>query len=178
VSLDRNCRFLTYVLRHHPDAAGVTLDDQGWVDVDVLLEGCRTHGHSLTREQLDEIVATNNKRRFAYSEDGRRIRASQGHSVKVDLGYEATEPPHFLYHGTVNHALPAIRTEGLKRMSRHHVHLSGDESTAKIVGERRGEPVVLIVQAIAMHRAGHTFYRSANGVWLTDHVPPEYIFEP
>ena len=134
----RTSRFLSLVLRHQPAAAGVTLDEGGWAEVELLLRGCSEHGHPLSRSELEEVVATNPKRRFALSDDGRRIRASQGHSVEVELGYEPAEPPEVLFHGTVQHLLPAIRAQGLRRMERHHVHLSPDEATARVVGARRG----------------------------------------
>ncbi len=168
-------KFLSWALRHRPDAIGITLDAAGWTDVEALLAAARAHGRPLTRELLERIVAESPKRRFALSEDGRRIRASQGHSVEVALGYAPAEPPEVLFHGTVARALPAIRAEGLQRMSRHHVHLSADEATARGVGGRRGAPVVLRVAAGRMRRDGFIFYRSANGVWLTERVPPEYV---
>lgn len=168
-------KFLSLVLRHQPEVAGVTLDAAGWVDVNVLLRGCAASGKRLSRAELDELVATSPKQRFAFSDDGLRIRASQGHSAEVELGLEPTEPPDVLFHGTVAAALPAIREQGLQRMARHHVHLSADEATARAVGGRRGKPVLLRVDARAMRAAGCVFYRSANGVWLADQVAPEFI---
>lgn len=171
-------KFLSWVLRHRPDAIGITLDDAGWTDIDALLAQARANGRPLTNELLKRIVAESPKQRFALSEDGRRIRASQGHSVEVELGYEPTPPPDVLFHGSVARNIAAIRTDGLRKMSRHHVHLSPDEATARSVGGRRGKPVILRVAAGRMHREGHIFFRSANGVWLTEHVPPEYIEFP
>jgi putative RNA 2'-phosphotransferase len=171
-------KFLSFVLRHQPDAAGIHLDAQGWVAIDELLDGCRKHGHALTREMLDEIVAKSSKRRLAISEDGMRIRASQGHSIEVDLGYQPVTPPELLFHGTVARHLDAIRAQGLKRMQRHHVHLSPDTATATAVGQRHGRPVILRILAGEMARQGHQFYLSANGVWLTDEVPAAYIEFP
>ena len=168
-------KLLSYVLRHDPGRFGLSLGAGGWVSIDDLLVRCREHGRPITREQLDHLVATNSKRRFAISEDGTMIRASQGHSVAVDLGLAALEPPEVLYHGTVAPSLPAIRAEGLRKMERQHVHLSPDPETARVVGQRRGSPVVLRIAAAAMHRAGHVFHCADNGVWLTDHVPPSYI---
>lgn len=168
-------RFLSLVLRHQPGAAGVALDANGWVAVDALLDGARRANRAITLEELREIVETNDKRRFALSEDGRRIRASQGHSVAVDIGMPPAEPPEFLYHGTVERFLAAILVEGLCKMARQHVHLSADRKTAARVGQRRGKPVILRVAAAAMRRAGATFYLSENGVWLTDQVAPEFL---
>jgi putative RNA 2'-phosphotransferase len=168
-------RHLSYVLRHRPDSIGIVLDAGGWVLVDDLLSALVRTGVSISRAQLERVVAENEKQRFALSGDGMRIRASQGHSVPVQLGYQTAEPPEILYHGTVARFLEAIRRDGLHRGRRHHVHLSADRSTATVVGARRGEAVVLNVRASEMHRSGHRFFRSANGVWLTDAVPAEYI---
>lgn len=173
----RTSKFLSLVLRHDPARIGIHLDDAGWTDVAALLAASAAHGVIITREELFEIVASSDKQRFALSDDRTQIRANQGHSVPVELGLPAVEPPTSLYHGTVAAALDSIREKGLVKGSRHHVHLSADVETATKVGKRRGAPVILIVQAEAMAAAGHTFYRSENGVWLTDHVPPEYILE-
>jgi putative RNA 2'-phosphotransferase len=174
----RLSRFLSLVLRHKPETIGIALDREGWVAVDTLLVQCRAHGKDISRSVLDDIVATNPKRRFAFSHDGARIRANQGHSVEVELGYQPQPPPDLLFHGTIAAVLPAIRTDGLSRMQRHHVHLSADAATATQVGGRRGPPVVLRVLAGRMRADGHTFYLSANGVWLTEAVPPAYIEFP
>lgn len=171
-------KFLSYALRHRPDRVGLTLDDGGWALVDNLLEACRRHGHPISRDELEDVVATNEKKRFSFSDDGRRIRANQGHSVPVELGLEPVEPPELLYHGTVARFLDSIRQEGLTRGKRHHVHLSPDEATARRVGQRRGRPVILVVESGRMHRDGREFLLSANGVWLTDWVPPEYLRFP
>ena len=168
-------KFLSYVLRHEPGAIGLALDAAGWVEVDALLAACASHGRTLSRAEVEAIVATSPKRRFALSEDGRRIRANQGHSTAVDLGYEPATPPAILFHGTVRRVLPAIREAGLLRMERHHVHLSPDEATARRVGGRRGKPVILRVAARAMHDAGHVFFRTPNDVWLTEAVPPTFL---
>lgn len=173
--LVKTSKFLSYVLRHRPDELGLTLDPNGWVDVALLLERCGARGRPITREHLDDVVRENPKRRFALSADGARIRASQGHSVEVELAYDPASPPATLFHGTPGAALPAIRAEGLSKMARHHVHLSAETATARAVGGRRGKPVVLMVDAARMHADGHVFYLSANGVWLTDRVPPEYL---
>ncbi len=171
-------KFLSLVLRHHPEAIGVTLDAEGWIDVDRLLAACSRHGKAISREQLDEVVRTNDKRRFSFSADGLRIRANQGHSVAVDLGLVSVEPPDLLYHGTVARFLPSIRQEGLVRGTRHHVHLSPDAETADRVGRRRGSPVVLVVEAGRMSGDGYPFFRSENNVWLTEAVPPGYLRIP
>ncbi len=161
---------LSYVLRHRPDSVGLTLDEAGWVDVEALLAALR-----ISRAELDHVVATNDKRRFAFDRTGTRIRASQGHSHPVELGYEAAAPPAELFHGTVERFLPAIRAEGLGSGNRHAVHLSADAATARAVGARRGRPVVLRVDAAALAATGVRFTRSANGVWLVAAVPPEYL---
>ena len=171
----RTSKFLSYVLRHRPDSIGITLDENGWVEIDELLAAAQRHEKELSRTRLERIVATSDKRRFAISGDGQRIRANQGHSVSVDLDLTPAVPPKLLYHGTVERFLDSIRAQGLIRGSRHHVHLSPDEKTAQKVGSRRGKPVILIVEAAQMHEAGHTFFRSANDVWLTDEVPPKFL---
>jgi putative RNA 2'-phosphotransferase len=173
----RISKFLSLVLRHRPDKIGLALDPAGWVEIDLLLAALARSGMRLTREELEHVVATDDKRRYAVSEDGRRIRASQGHSVEVALGYVPAEPPEILYHGTAERNLPSIRVQGLVKGRRHHVHLSADRETAIRVGQRYGRPVVLCVRAGAMHGDGHSFYRSDNGVWLTDEVPPAYLAE-
>ncbi|MEV6527703.1 RNA 2'-phosphotransferase [Longispora sp. NPDC051575] len=159
---------MSKALRHQPERLGLSLDPAGWVPVEDLLAAMH-----LTREQLDVVVAENNKKRFEVV-DG-RIRASQGHSVAVDLGYEPAEPPAVLYHGTPAGNVAAILEQGLLKGNRHHVHLSGDTATAVQVGARRGRPVVLTVHAGRMAADGHVFYRSTNGVWLAEHVPAEYV---
>jgi putative RNA 2'-phosphotransferase len=174
----RASKFLSLILRHEPERVGLSLDNAGWVEVDVLLQAVKQHAVSLSREQLEHIVATNEKKRFAFSDDGLRIRASQGHSVEVDLQYEPMTPPEFLYHGTAASFLDSIREQGLSKMERHHVHLSAETTMTLQVGARRGRPVLLTICSGEMHRAGHVFYQSANGVWLVDAVPPRFIHFP
>ncbi|MFJ6579032.1 RNA 2'-phosphotransferase [Streptomyces sp. NPDC091368] len=169
-------KYLSRHLRHQPERIGLVLDAHGWTEIDDLLRAAAEHGFRITRAELDHVVATNDKKRFAV--EGTRIRASQGHTVTVDLDLPAAEPPAYLYHGTVGDRLSAIRAEGLRPMARHHVHLSPDRETATRVGARRGRPVVLSVDAGAMRRAGHVFHVSANGVWLTDAVPPQFLRFP
>jgi putative RNA 2'-phosphotransferase len=172
----RISRYLARHLRHEPERIGITLDPQGWTPIAALLAASAADGFSFTREELEEVVAANEKQRYAI--DGDRVRANQGHSVPVDLGLPPTEPPPVLFHGTVARSLAAIRTEGLRAMTRHAVHLSADRETAGRVGARRGKAVVLTVDAGAMHRAGHTFHVSENGVWLVERVPAEYVRFP
>lgn len=171
-------KHLSKHLRHQPERIGLVLDAGGWVGIDALLAATAEHGFAITRAELGQVVADNDKQRFAIDEDGRRIRASQGHTVRVELGLEPVEPPAYLYHGTVGRVLDAIRAEGLRPMARHDVHLSAGRETATRVGSRRGRPVVLAVDAGAMHAAGHEFRVSANGVWLTAAVPPEFLRMP
>ena len=172
----RISKLLSHGLRHVPAALAITLDGAGFADVDRVLAGLAAKGFAIDADALEEIVATSDKQRFALSPDGLRIRANQGHSVHVDLGLAALEPPPVLFHGTVDRFLDAIKSEGLTRRSRTHVHLSLDEETARIVAaRRRGTIVILRVRAEEMHATGYTFYRSANGVWLTDHVPPSFL---
>jgi putative RNA 2'-phosphotransferase len=168
-------KFLSYVLRHDPQSIGVTLSPAGWIGIDELLAASAKHGRRITRAELEEVVRTSDKQRFAVSDDGSQIRANQGHSVVVDLGYEPATPPEFLYHGTTEKFLDSIRRHGLQKRSRHHVHLSPNEETARAVGGRRGKAVILTIRARQMHEAGCEFYVTPNSVWLTDAVPPEFI---
>ncbi|GAB3282291.1 RNA 2'-phosphotransferase [Kineosporia babensis] len=166
-------RYLSYLLRHHPEAIGLHLDAGGWVDVTELVDALGRHGRVGNREDLEQLVATSDKQRFELRDN--RIRAAQGHSLDVDLGLEPLAPPAVLYHGTHPGARLGITTQGLLPMGRRFVHLSADVTTARTVGARRGDPVVLQVDAAAAHQGGHPFYRAANGVWLTDHVPPALL---
>ena len=166
---------MSLLLRHKPELGGLTLDPAGWADIEALLGALAAKGHRLTRDDLDDLVANNTKKRFAIDDGGMRIRAVQGHSVDVDLGYESIVPPDVLFHGTVARFLSSIRSQGLRPQSRTHVHLSGDTAAATIVGKRRGEPVILTIDSAAMHSDGHLFYLADNGVWLTASVPVSYI---
>lgn len=169
-------RRLAYLLRHDPDSVGVRLDAAGWVEVDRLLQALAEHGSQVSRADLEAVMTEIPKQRFQVR-DG-RIRATHGHSVEVDLGLEPRVPPPVLHHGTVARFLDAIRVEGLRPRSRQHVHLSADVATARQVGARRGTPVVIEVATGALHEAGHEFLRAANGVWLTEAVPPEFLDVP
>ncbi|GGP92927.1 putative RNA 2'-phosphotransferase [Actinomadura coerulea] len=166
-------KYLAKHLRHRPERIGLTLDAEGWADVTALLAAAAAHGFALTRAELEHVVAVNDKRRYELA--GNRIRAVQGHSVPVSLNLPVTPPPELLYHGTVRGSVDPILREGLLPMGRHAVHLSPDPETARRVGARRGAPVVLTVQAGRMAADGHEFRVSANGVWLIDAVPPEYL---
>ena len=174
----RTSKFLSLILRHEPQQVGITLGEAGWVDVQELLEAVNRHGVKLTLDELKYVVDTNTKKRFAFSEDGQRIRASQGHSVEVDLQYSPQTPPEILYHGTATRFLDSIRKDGLKSMARHDVHLSAETKMTIQVGGRHGKPVLLTIRAGDMHRAGNVFKCSANGVWLVSQVPPEFIEFP
>ena len=168
-------RFLSLVLRHNPQAAGIELDGHGWADVNELLSGVRHTGRRIDKETLERIVRENNKRRYSFNEDHTRIRANQGHSILVDVELKEAEPPAYLYHGTAARFLDAIRREGIRKMTRQYVHLSGDYATAVDVGRRHGQPAVITVDAGAMVRDGIRFYLSENGVWLCEEVPPVYF---
>ncbi|HEY1817127.1 MAG TPA: RNA 2'-phosphotransferase [Kofleriaceae bacterium] len=168
-------KLISLILRHEPTKFGVALDRAGWTTVESLLAALAAHGQAITRTELDKIVVTSDKQRFALSPDGTRIRANQGHSVDVELELAPATPPAVLYHGTVDRFVAAIRAQGLVKGERHHVHLSADVTTATQVGARRGRPVVLTIDAARMVAAGHAFFRSQNGVWLVEHVPAEYL---
>ena len=168
-------RFLSLVLRHDPGAAGIVLDEHGWSDVKELLDGVNRSGRRMDMETLERIVRENNKQRYAFNESHTKIRANQGHSIGVDVELKQKQPPQYLYHGTATRFLPSIHREGIRKMSRQYVHLSGDFETALAVGKRHGIPVVVTVEAAAMARDGVVFYRSENGVWLCEHVAPKYF---
>jgi putative RNA 2'-phosphotransferase len=171
-------KFLSLILRHEPERVGLQLGEAGWVRIDDLLNAVNQHGTPLTREQLNHIVATSDKKRFALSDDREQIRASQGHSVEIDLQYPPQQPPEILYHGTATRFLDAIRENGLQKMARHDVHLSAETKVTVQVGSRHGKPVLLKIRAGEMHRAGFVFRCSANNVWLVDQVPPQFIEFP
>lgn len=169
-------KFLSFVLRHKPQAIGIILDSAGWVNVEELIEKSNKEpGIYLTPDILAEIVESNNKKRFEFDSTQTKIRASQGHSVEVDLGYKEKRPPTLLYHGTSHKNLPDILQTGLTKQKRHHVHLTTNLETAMQVGTRYGNPVVLKVDSYSMFNAGNKFYQSTNGVWLTDFVAPKYL---
>lgn len=168
-------KFLSFVLRHQPESIGLVLNEQGWVEIDELLAKANASGRRITREELLEVVASNDKRRFTLSSDGRRIRAAQGHSVPVDLALAPQVPPAVLYHGTASRFVAAIMAQGLRAQARRQVHLSTDIDTARRVGARHGLPVVLVIDAARMHAAGHVFFVADNGVWLTDRIAPDYL---
>jgi putative RNA 2'-phosphotransferase len=174
----RISKLLSLVLRHRPDRLGLSLDAAGYVDVLLLLEALARHAEPLTRDDLERMVHENDKQRFAFNAERTRIRASQGHSVAVELEYAPVAPPATLYHGTVARFAAAIRRHGLQRRARQFVHLSPDIETATMVGSRRGKPIVLIIRAGEMSTEGFEFYLSANGVWLTREVPPRFITFP
>lgn len=164
---------ISYILRHDP--SGLHMDKFGWVSVVDLLKKT-----NLTKDELDSIVKYNNKQRFAYSEDGSKIRARQGHSVKVDVELKQTTPPEKLFHGTATKNIDSIFIDsilrtGLNKGNRLYVHLSADLNTAKQVGSRHGKPVIFEVDSSKMNSDGILFYLSENGVWLTDFVDKKYL---
>ena len=168
-------KYLSKHLRHQPEHLGLSLGAGGWVSVEELLTACAQHQFPISGEELAEVVATSDKKRFSFDPTGTLIRANQGHSVEVDLQLEPQVPPEILYHGTGDRAVDLILQSGLHKMSRHHVHLSQDVETARKVGARHGRPVVFAIDAAAMHQAGYLFFCSENGVWLVDHIPSEYL---
>jgi putative RNA 2'-phosphotransferase len=176
--LTRVSRKLSLVLRHKPEAIDLRLDPSGWAEVDHLLKQLSRNGIQISREELQYVVDNNDKKRFRFSDDGRRIRANQGHSIDVSLGLKPIAPPEVLYHGTAWRFVESIFLTGLEKRSRQHVHLSDNLETATQVGSRHGRPVVFHVQAAAMAAAGHVFYRSDNGVWLTEAVPTTFLRLP
>ena len=172
---EKESKFLALILRHKPEAAGISLDNHGWADVNKLITGMQNKYPEFKYSTLLKIVLTDDKQRYSFNEDNTKIRANQGHSIKVDVELKETVPPNILYHGTATKSLDKIMSEGIKSMQRLHVHLSADTQKAIETGKRHGKPVVLSVNAKEMHDAGHKFYLSENNVWLTDFVPKEFI---
>ncbi|MDZ5648589.1 RNA 2'-phosphotransferase [Nitrospirillum sp. BR 11828] len=168
-------KFLSYVLRHKPDAIGLALDPEGWASVDELIAKGNAAGTPFDRDDLLAVIATSDKKRFSLSDDGTRIRAAQGHSVTVNLNLDPRQPPDVLYHGTATRFVEAILAQGLTPQTRQQVHLSADEVTALKVGKRHGKPALFTVDARRMHDQGLIFQQADNGVWLTDHVPPGFL---
>ena len=169
-------KFIALILRHKPETVGIALDEHGWAKVDELIVGINATGnHNLTKELLEEIVRTDEKRRYAFNEDHTLIRANQGHSVSVDVELKEMGPPPVLYHGTGEKYANSIDRQGLIPKTRLYVHLSADTETARKVGSRHGKPVIYRVDCQRMAADGFVFYRSVNGVWLTRKVPPKYL---
>lgn len=165
-------RRLSYALRHAPEKYGLTLSSEGWVNVDLLT----AHPDLPNQPVLEEIVRTDSKGRYQFSDDGSQIRATQGHSTaQVDINHSVCTPPVVLYHGSATKNEKSILKRGIVPYKRHHVHLSADYDTALEVGARHGSPIVFIVDTRRMMSAGFKFMQSPNGVWLCDHVPAEYI---
>lgn len=175
MNLNHISKFMSLILRHRPEAAALELDENGWIDADVLIEAVKKEFPGFNRQTLNRVVSSNDKQRFAFSNDGTRIRASQGHSIEIDLALEPKQPPAVLYHGTDSAAAEIIQVEGVQKRARQHVHLSPNPDTAKNVGSRHGKPVIFEVAAERMFEEGYEFFLSANGVWLTDFVPAEYL---
>ncbi len=172
---NRLSKFISLILRHHPEAAYIQVDEHGWAKVDELIQGINRTGRHIDLETLEKIVATDEKGRYSFNDDHKCIRANQGHSIPVDIGLKPVEPPEYLYHGTATRFLDSIHKEGLTRQSRLYVHLSPDEATAQKVGARHGKSVVLMIKAKALCDAGQQFFLSKNGVWLCEHIPVQYI---
>ena len=176
--LEKTSKFLSYILRHKPETIGLSLDSEGWCTIDQLIRFANGHGTKLTLELLLEVVTTSDKKRFALSMDGSKIRANQGHSIPANLNLQPQLPPQVLFHGTATRFETSIRSHGLVAGSRQYVHLSTDSSTAIQVGKRYGKPLLLEVEALAMSQNGHEFFVSENGIWMTHNVPAVYLRFP
>ena len=166
-------KYLSFILRHQPDSIGLTLSDEGWANINELIE--KTKKFKLTKASIQTVVDTNDKKRFLISDDGQRIKANQGHSIQVKLELEPVTPPDFLLHGTAERFVGSIFKEGLTKQQRHHVHLSETQKTAMSVGSRYGKPVLLKVDSKQMHEDGFEFFKTENDVWLVDAVPVGYL---
>ena len=168
-------KFLSLVLRHKPETIGIQLDQNGWIDINELIEKSNKYGIQFDRETLNQIVTTNSKKRFAFNDKFDKIRASQGHSIEIELGYKNQKPPEVLFHGTSEKSVQSIMDKGLEKRNRQHVHLSSDIETAIMVGQRHGKPIVFTILAEEMYQENYEFFISENGVWLTDYVPSKYL---
>lgn len=171
----KTSKFLSYVLRHHPELIDLNLDEKGWANVDELITKSTNDSQGFTFEELDEIVMTNDKKRFIFNEDKTRIRANQGHSIDINLALIPQQPPEFLYHGTAQSNIESILEKGIEKRNRQHVHLSHDKETATKVGMRHGKPIILVINTKTMYEDGIEFYLSENDVWLTNFVDAKYI---
>mmetsp|Transcript_13023 Transcript_13023/g.28740 ORF Transcript_13023/g.28740 Transcript_13023/m.28740 type:complete len:184 (-) Transcript_13023:307-858(-) len=178
--IKRISKLMSLILRHNPETIGVKLDENGWLSIQELIHGINRKGNGITidLDLLEHIVETSDKQRFVFDKEHKHIRANQGHSVSIDLELEPMIPPEELFHGTVDRFLDDIRSGGLNKMSRQYVHLSQDLETAAKVGQRRGKPVILKIRSGDMCPEAYTFYKSNNGIWLTNHVPAAYIKFP
>lgn len=168
-------RYIALLLRHHPEKAGLCLDEHGWVEVEALIQGVRRRYPEFNRAVLDEIVARDSKQRYVYNQDKTCIRANQGHSIPVDVELKQALPPTILYHGTGEKYVESIQKVGLIPKSRLYVHLSTDIQTAIQVGKRHGQPVIYQIDTQQMIHDGFIFYISANHIWLTKAVPVQYL---
>lgn len=168
-------KFLSLILRHQPEVVGLSLEESGWISIEKLIKACTDYGKNFTFAELKEVVETNDKKRFAFNENETKIRANQGHSIKVEIEFEEKIPPAILYHGTAEKNVGAIFAKGLKKMARHHVHLSADVETARKVGIRYGKPVIFQIDTEKMRAEGFKFYVSANNVWLIESIPPKFL---
>lgn len=173
--ITKTSKFLSLVLRHKPQTIGIELDKNGWTNVDTLILKMNHFGKKVDMQILEEVVEKNNKKRFKFSEDKTKIRANQGHSIEIELNYKPKTPPDILFHGTASKNVGIILSKGLKKMNRHHVHLSLDIETATNVGQRHGKPIIFVVKSKEMSEKGFEFFVSDNGVWLTESVPVEFL---
>lgn len=173
--IKQKSKFLSLVLRHKPEVIDLTLDENGWADIKELITKASAKDVILSQEIIKVVIETNDKQRFTYNDVKSKIRANQGHSIKIDIDLESVEPPSLLYHGTAKRNIDSILEKGIDKRNRQHVHLSNEIETAKNVGSRHGKPIIIIIDASQMHRDGIKFYLSKNKVWLTEFVDAKYI---
>lgn len=173
----KKSRYLAYILRHNPLSIALELDEHGWADVEQLLTKMRQCGKSITLTELKEIVQTDEKERYSFSDDEKKIRANYGHSVQVDLELKPTVPPDILYHGTCKERVDSIKKAGLNKGSRLYVHLTSSEFSATKLSELNENPYVFKIDAKAMYNDGYKIFHSKRTVWLTEYVPPKYLIQ-
>lgn len=172
---DRLSVFLSLVLRHKPEVIGLALDNQGYLKLDDLIDGINKSGREVELQTILDIVNSDDKKRYSLSEDNSKIRASQGHSIPVDLSLANGIPSGQLFHGTAERFKESIETTGLVKAGREYVHLSENIETAISVGSRRGKPVVFLVDHKKMLEDGHELWISENNVWLSENIPTKYL---
>ncbi len=166
-------KFLSFVLRHHPEQYNLELDEEGFVLLDDLMGCLKNTPHSWAKiEDIEKLISEGERKRFEIRGD--KIRALYGHSVKIKIESSFC-PESFLYHGTSPERLTEILNDGLCPMERQFVHLSKEKETAYKVGKRHyPEPVILKIDAPGASKSGIDFFDRGEVV-LSEKIPPEFI---